>query len=381
MSLSVTNFVYADIHHLDSASPNVSRDTVGLFLDNEELSDYYDCVVLSYVKGDNSSTITYMNGTTLTPKTFTSTDIIATSGLEDYLSVFFANGGVKVKLLAGDLSKYTTLDNDIVVIAELKKAFTGVADTNVTKIDALTGIKRKLVVGRIDYSSYKTNQFNPESVTKYQCLALKYSSVVGAEMAIAAYLSRINVYNSEDVKDYDFTVENGFDADKTNKVGDTIAVTENESLADIQVNFNMYLANEMRNIGGNLTNGNSLVEEYILIVLQQNLTNKLINSLSTKLKGQSGLSAIRTAISEELNKFVDSEYLATDQVWTYETLYKTNPAISNLSELIIEKNTPLTTGYNIHIFKMDSKRRNVYVFVILATTKGIRYIRVDGNII
>lgn len=379
MSVNIRNFVNTNIQRYVSVPVDSTRDTTALFLGD----DFTACVGKTYIGITNE---TYESSTlkSITLNYFTTSEKVVASetlSVEDfgtlvsYLRMYFNNSGVKVKCFSGELADTTiaSLDDKIIVLVQLGKTYTDTTDETCDYVDTLVGVKRKIIVGRID----ATNE-TKSILTKcnYGCLALKYSTIVGAEMAIAGYLSSINVYDEDDVKDYDFTIEKGFENDKA--ISDKITTeSDTSSLADISINFDMYIADEMRNIGGNLTNGNSVVDEFILIVLQQLVTDNVMKTLSSKIKGQSGISAIRTSISEILNNFVSSGYLVTDMLWTDKDLYITN-SLTSKSELVISKNTPITTGYHIHMFKMGDDRRSVNSYIVLPTAKGIRYVDIQG---
>lgn len=300
----------------------------------------------------------------------TTTLTITDSDFIRYLDTYFLNGGNKLLIKKGtiptNVTSLKTLSTNYIVLVQYDTNG-GFSSSKYANIDTLTGVFRKIIVGR------SSKQIATDELG---CCAVKVSNLVGAEMSIAAYLSQIDVYDSGKVNDYANTIETMFDDESV-----TIDVSEDTSLISIPYNFDMYIANEWCNLGGNLTNGESLVVEYILIIMQQTLTNALYRTLRAKVKGQSGVSALRTAMCAELNKYTSSGFLVTDRVWEKDDLTLSNPLDKTASkETIISKNTPISSGYYIHMFKLTNNRREVYSYIILTTNAGIRYVRVDGRV-
>lgn len=299
--------------------------------------------------------------------------IINNTDLLPYLQFYFNNGGAELQVIAGSLADqdlkalYTNYPNAIVI------AQVGLSVDNdlVKKLDNLNGVYKKILVAR-------TENANVDDL-KSSYIALKYSTIAGSEMTIAGYLSQIKVY--ENVRDYAFTLENGkFDADKDlhNNVNKD---KEDGTTEDLKVNVEMQIANNWYNIGGNMTDGeSSIAEVFTIIVLQQTLSYAVFNVLTAKISGQTGMGLIRSTIAEELNKYVRSGFLVQDLVWTKPDLViKNSIDESKGSEVVITKNTPITSGYVIHIFKLSTSRRSVYVYIVLATARGIRYVQIDGE--
>ena len=206
---------------------------------------------------------------------------------------------------------------------------------------------------------------------------VKYSTVLGAEMTIAAYLSQINVYKTNSVSDYMFT--------KEAITAETLTDTEYENIIGANCNVDVYLANSVRNMGGNLKNGADLVNSYTLIVLHQTLTERLLELLATKIKGSKGLAQIYATIAQELEAYRSCGYLTTDKIWTEEDLVVT---YNSQNYTVITKGTPLNSGYAIKVLPFSSltvpdktERKTPPIYVIIADQYGIRKITVNGEVI
>ena len=206
---------------------------------------------------------------------------------------------------------------------------------------------------------------------------VKYSTVLGAEMTIAAYLSRVNVYRTNTVADYMFTQE----ALTDEKVDDTTF----GSILNENMNVDVYLAGAVRNMGGNLKNGADLINSYVKIILHQTLTERLLDLLTTKIKGARGLAQIYAAVAQELEAYRSCGYLTTDKVWTDEDLTTT---YNGQTYTIITKGTPLLLGYSIKILPLSSltlvdktERKTPPIYIIIADQYGIRKITINGEVI
>lgn len=279
--------------------------------------------------------------------------------------LFFENGGIKLKAVGGnlptkasDLMTKDLLENVIIINI-------GTANTYTEDDFKKSGIYKKIII--------EGGTSVPTTSKSFTAYKIENSATSGERYLIGAYLSKIKVYNESSIKDYSMTLESGTLADVSSK----ITTTSGTSLESLAYNFDMLIGGNYYNIGGNCTDGSDLVNNFVTIVLEQTTTNVLFRTLSAKLKGQTGLSAIRTAISSELDKYVYSGFLATNKVWTDEDLIISS-AVGGADEVVITKNTPLSSGYHIHLFKLSSSERSAYAFLILPTSKGIRYIKVDG---
>lgn len=299
-----------------------------------------------------------------------------------YLSVYFNNGGVKVLVIEGiDYSQITPqmiedLDNKYIMIACVSTSSTtelaysalkSIASTRSTN-SSIYGINEKLILSR---TLVKTDS---EAIKNF---VVKYSSVVGAEMTIAAYLSKINVYGINTIFDYAFTTE---------AIGkETISDADFVEIINNNMNVDIMLANEVRNCGGNCKDGSDIVNSFVKIILHQTLTESLINLLSQKLKNSAGISKIYTTISQELENYLNCGYLTTDKIWSDENLTVTR---NGITYTIIEKGTPLINGYSITVLPMnalsESEKTNHSappIYVIIADQYAIRKITITGEVI
>lgn len=244
-------------------------------------------------------------------------------------------------------------------------------------------IYQKQFISSITEEEYAN--YNNKLTAQAYNFCLKYGKH-GIEMAIAAYLTRIDIDAYQSVKDYAFTTEqvsfsyykDGIQLTIGQSYEDNDLVTE---LMNKNINVNSTLVNEIRNLGGNDTKGNDLVNQYMLILVHQTLTERLIRLLSTKLfYNSNSISLVGATISSELERYTNNGYLTTDKVWTEEDLvYKNNT--------IISKNTALKKGYIYKILPFSTltesekaEHKLPEIYILLADSYSIRKITITGEV-
>ena len=299
-----------------------------------------------------------------------------------YLSMYFQNSGAKVVVIEGvdytDLTAemISSLPNEFILIglcaaaanaelayAKLKTIATArETDTNVY------GVNEKIIFGRT------TDVDDTSSIMNF---ASKYSTVYGAEMTMAAYLSGINVYGVSTVNDYMYTAEDIKEEVLTDAIYEQLTLNN--------INVDTFFAGNVRNLGGNLKNGADMTNSYVRIILHQTLTERLLELLVTKIKNLDGVGKIYATLSKELENYRSCGYLSTDKIWTDKTL---TVLVNGKQYTIIEEGTPLTNGYVIQVLPMSAltdadkaARKAPPIYVIVADQYGIRTITVNGEII
>lgn len=293
--------------------------------------------------------------------------------LKKYVHIFFDNKGVKLKLVKinGTIKEtIKSLDRDLITVAYCSDASSKLTKANFPDNVTNTSDQKILVSwDKLDdgysYLNSNTSQF----------FIVKYGDP-GVEMTVLAYLTNINGYYYESVQDYDFTVEELREEYYT-QPSDTIV----ENAIVKNYNVDAELAGELRNIGGNDTGGYSLVNDFMMILLSQTLSDKLLNVITSKIKyNQNGLNIIQSTIIQELDRYVNCGYLTKDKVWTDDTL------IVPEGYTLITKNTPLTQGYKFIILPFstlnDAEKNNhelPKIYLLLAESYSIRSIEINGK--
>lgn len=369
-NINLKRFVDVDIHPRITPIILGTRDTVVLFTEDISNSDIgaQDILISSLEEGIS---IYEEFPTTLA-----------------YLNMYFENNGAKVLVKEGkainSLIKDDLLALENKYICVLYAAPNNLISTTYSKFKDLTeamyndanvyGINEKLLITRTNVDDSTVTTENVKN------LLVKYSTVLGAEMTIAAYLSRINVYSIDSIFDYAFTQEKIIPEELTDSTFGNIL--------DHNMNVDINLANVVRNCGGNCKDGEDLVNNYVRIILHQTLTDNLIDLLTQKIKSTTGLSKIYTVIAQELQKYLTSGYLTTDKFWQEEDLVVTYPQVGGKQYTIIEKGTPLTNGYLIKILpftalsEADKTNHSAPpIYIIIADQYGIRHLTINGEVI
>lgn len=372
MDINIKRFVDIDIKYHVASSTGSIRDTAALLTSEGTAKD--DKVFSSYEEMASNSTYKQLTSTMT------------------YAKLFFMNGGLKLHVYCGIVdkeglvSKIKALPNEEIVVAStLEYSIMRSAASDLTNqmgeagdISKIYGINQKILLARLP--SERLNAF--EDASLIENFAVKVSDITGAEMTIAAYLTKIQIYGNNTVLDYAFTAEK-FNAEDESKIKNDDAIL-GTVLAD-NLNIDMKLAGSYRNLGGNLTNGHDLTNHYTLIVLHQTVTDRLVSLLVQKPKGNVGVSAIYTTIAGELGKYVTNGYLSTDKTWTDED--KT-VVYNNKNYTLIKKGTALTLGYHIVVLPLSSlseqdkaNRKCPPIYIFLADSYGIRNITISGEVI
>jgi hypothetical protein len=369
MSVSLDNFVKISIQKHLQTSVSSTRDTAVLIA-SDAIADsaIYSSYTFSSANTIAADVLTgYALGTDWQP---TSTKITETNAtIKQYARIFFENGGIKL-VVVKTLTDVLTLPRNYIVIASTNTAFTpsslaGTATANTPF--------QKIVLAETKSDSAPTD--------KADGIVYKYVTALGtgAEMSIAAYYTKMRIYDSNASKDYNFTIETYTDPDALSSIitDDNATVT---SCINNDLNCVTYLAGAYRDIGGNDSNGNDLTNLFMRIVLQQSLQDRLVNLLSTKIKYDNrGIVAVNSAIANELNRYLLNGYISTTKIWTDDSLYMNN-------DLIIAQNTPLTNGYIIYIAPFSTLTTaelaahtfpNIYI--VYADAYSIRKIVVSGE--
>lgn len=352
-NINIKRFVDINIVHHQISSSNATRDVVVLLSNegNEGTVNTYESLQ-EYLADGSTSTLT---------------------NTSKYAATYFANGGNKLKVVRGITNDnladtIKALPNEEIVVAYVGD-YSSIMNVAVSRESdtSIYGINQKILLGR-------TSSVDENSIQNF---AVKYSTEIGAEMTIAAYLSNINVDGTDTVQDYAFTKEVLAEEEITDSVYG--------SIIDNNMNVDIYLAGATRNMGGNLKDGKDLVNEYVLIILHQTLTDRLIDLLTQKIKGVKGLASVSTIISQELNRYITNGFLATNKTWTDRSL---TVVYNNHTYTVINANTPLLKGYTVTVLPFTAlteqdkaQKKMPPIYLILATSYGIRKITINGEVI
>lgn len=371
-TINLKRFVDINIQYHEKSSVAANRPTTVLIA--SEGAGVTEKTYVSYKVDDNGNyTFGYYASSSATTLTYES--LSSYPSIEANAKVYFTNKGNKLKVLFKRL--VANVNNIIAGLADEEIVVTGCGDFNysVMKAAAQTraadstvyGINQKIILA-------KHIQVVSDSIKNF---GLKFSATTAAEMAMAAYLSNINFDGANTVLDYMYT--------KENVPASILSDADIGEILDANMNVNVKLANANINLGGNLTDGTDLVNQFALIVLHQTLTSAIFNLLLTKIKGTAGLGAIQSVVANEMQRYLKNGYLSTDKVWTDETL---TVSYNNQTFKIIEKNTPLLQGYQFVTLPLSAlsdtdrdERKTPPMYLIIAESYGIRVVTINGEVI
>lgn len=292
----------------------------------------------------------------------------------NYLKVYFKHNGCKVAVYEGyqtvEKSDILALPDEQICVAFTDLSYSaaeGLAD-ELAADSAVYGIKEKMIFAR-------TETYDNALQTKN--FVAKFSKVIGAEMTMMAYLSRINTYGIDAVFDYAFTQE---------FIEPEVITDANfDALMDTNVNVDIKLAGATRACGGNCKDGSEMTNNFVRIVLHQTLTDRLVQLLTQKIKSNSGLGKLYTTIAQEMNYYLSCGYLTTDKIWSDETLTVT---VNGRSYPIVEKGTALINGYVVKILPLESltdaekaSHSAPLIYMVIADQYAIRKITINGEVI
>ena len=391
MSVDLKNFVEINITRAVQSATSTTRPTVALLFSNSaDLSDA------------NERTIDSIENFATESDVFVHKDDAI---LKRYEELYFNNNGLKLHLVpvnnASSVgSALANLPTNEIIVMEMPiingtniESFIPDADAWSNAIgNSFTGINEKIFVTSIAASpevdrsglSGYVEKFSGEKVSfEYGNTETKTSASFignGIEATIGAYYSNLNLGLADAVKDYSFTEEKVSEGDiQDDMVKDAIDKHYN---VDAKVAVSATDESAARNIGGDDSAGNDLTNEFMRIVLTQNLTSDLVELLATKIKySQSGLTKVLACVNRCLDKFVQNGYIQTGSIYTGQDIYVDD-------ELILASGTVMSTGYIVYIKSFDSlttEEKNIHqlpkIVLIYKDQYSIRKIKVTGTVV
>lgn len=276
-----------------------------------------------------------------------------------FVDTFTANNGKSIHFTSGlkfknNIWTYGSSDtplpiDEIVIVNPLEDL-----------VSSGSGIQQKVFVGKVTDDLAKTPTAN-----------LIICDNENVEGVVCAYLTNIDISIADSVKDIAFTVAKGF----STADAQYIATSYRESNG---VTVVAYLAGDYRILGGDDGAQQSIVNQFMQIVLTEELTNQLLNLLTSKIRLDSnGIASVKAACSRVLNKFVTNGYITTEKAWTNSDLYIDG-------ELVAAENTPLIDGYKIHVGPITedniTKHQMPPVYILYGDQVGVRKIVVTGEV-
>lgn len=406
MSVNLRRFVNLNVSRTKRNAVNPVRDTVALYgLDAIPGTDEKDIIFVSgavtsrLVSGEtiHDYVLTTVDGDKITIQNI---DVTANQTLfYKYARTYFDNGGVKLhayvgsgviaseaspqaKVLWGNAAEgeFTVIPLEEIALIRAKNAETltdVLGDATVNDVKNVDGLANSMTSYAKIFISHITDE--TAAITVKEKVAAKLG-VSGIEMTIAAYLSQINAYGENTVHDYAFTIED-IALDKESNISDDDA-TIGECMQKF-INVDSTLAKAIRNVGGDLIDGNDIVNEYMTIVLQQTCEEAVMNALSSKLAGAEGTAVIYNTLVTELNKYVRCGLLAAgnweDVDWNVE--------FEDENYVVVNADERLVLGYKVLVIPFAAMSQEQVashacppIYVAMTNAYGIRKVVINGEV-
>lgn len=395
MSVNLRRFVNIDIQRAKRNPVNPVRDTIALM--NVTLQDGLadgDILVAGTLSkdanGNQKYIVTKSDGIEITLNDVTTT-------LCKYIRRFFDNNGIKLHLYTAEFTaaNITALPRNEIGIAKAGgltegdvaeiKTYNGMANPSPSNEEGTTnatGSSAKIFFTNIAKASLATY-----GVFDAPNICIKYGTP-GMEMLPAAYLSKINAYGVNTIHDYAFTIEvvDAANASTLPESEDDNISQNDATVAECMshfINVDTVLANQIRNVGGDLAQGDDLVNAYFTIVLQQTLEDAAVNALSEKLSGADGTAKIYNVIIAELNKYVRSGLISAGN-WQNEDWIEN---YNGDNFLVVSANERLVTGYKVYVVPFAAmtstdvaSHKCPPIYIAMTNAYGIRKITIAGEV-
>lgn len=419
MSVDLRNYVQVNINYNEVKPLNRTRDTAILFTVNTN-ANAPQGRLNSHIPENGSEAVDYFTSLadylyaiekyneSLEEEEQPIVDTDQDPILYNYVRCFFANGGVKLKIVGGfeltsadegvpseDEQKIAWILTEcvklkaeqIVITSDAGEAIMEkVARQNVTvnvigngintstSISALSGYKEKMFISSTINPSLEIT--SPDKIPNF---VIKFGPA-GIEMTVAAYLTQVNITDPRTIQDYCYTIE-----DVSMFEG---AVQDNNdtfvALTNKKFNVNTTLVNNVRNVMGDTISGYDMMNYFIRIILTQTLTDRIVNVLATKIKfDRSGINKVINAITQELNIYKVNGYLNSEFIWTDDDLFY---SFNGMDYLVCSRNTPFKMGYKFIVLPINAltqEQRDSHVFppvyVVIADSMSVRQIVINGD--
>ena len=377
MSVKYTNFVEVNINHHVANKPTGLRDVAAAI--------FYDSTIA------DPNTVTDCG--TLTKTSTLPADLTA---FKNYVDAFFENGGRKLHCIVTNITPATNTFVNIIEALPMEEIMVGYVGTGAganesnfrdvaeayNESKATEKIYQKIFVAEIPATNGTTTDLaayisGDDKVVDIENYVLKYGAM-GIGASVLAYYTQMNAYLTDSAEDYCYTKEKYSDKETDKFVFNDNALVKEAMQLDINIDIN--LSNAVRNIGGNDTAGYSLTNQFMLLVMHQTLTSRLLDLLAQKIKYNSqGLTAVLNVLTAELNRYVNNGFLTTTKTWTDGDLYYDE-------YLIIKEDTLLSLGYKVVILPFESltpeeleAHQLPKIYILVADSYSIRKIVVTGE--
>lgn len=343
--IDLRDFVNVNITRITPVN-RLQHDTV-VMVNSQITAGYYS------ISGESTG-----DGTKAKPKPLS--EITGNEAAKRFMTTFTANGGKSVHVVAAVkiTNAIWTDGRDVAIPIEEIIVYGDYNALNGVTANG-TGIQQKLLV---------TPKSNNWKTTDIAWLALCDNEYVAGVMC--AYLTNLDSTRADIAKDVTFTVANDFADLPTAYIATSVPTDKTSVVA--------YLAGDYRILGGDDGKGNSITNDFMQIVLTQELTNRLLIVLTSKIRLDSnGINSVKNACARVLTQFVNNGYISTEKAWTNTDLYIDG-------ELVAAQDTPLIDGYKIHVGPITETNITGHqippVYILYGDQVGVRKIVITGEV-
>ena len=400
--MNIKDFVDVTISHSVTANSSVTGVRPVLFVAYISTSDNNTLANWGLIEGiytDSDSILEIVSPVQfkgVNPKLFKQTDKLYLEARE-----FFRSGGVQLRIAVagtqGDLEKAIKQADDVVnvrVVASGAASIAGVVITNAslsTVVEGINGTEKLVKLGsKIFYVDTPTSSAIPTDFDGAQGVVVHLTNgdtdYISARAM--AYVSNQN-FRSTNIKPYLYTRFPGLSV-----LRPTGAISEKNildavgmGLIEVNKNFNAYvkITNGVNAVlGGRTTNGLEIVDLQNSIIAEEDLTRLLFNYLIERKPTFSSttIAEVQNLLTDYLDEVLNSGWLAPTRVEAENVKRATK---NGISYSLLTAGEFLEYGYKVAIlpFSRQDITERVFkdIYIFMATTKGIKTIKLEGEIL
>lgn len=230
-----------------------------------------------------------------------------------------------------------------------------------------------------------SNNFSGYSVAIKYCTKKINATTIDAALLIGAYFTKINLNESEAIKDYCYTAETLVDLAVGEDASENVTQAEYELLIKRNYNFIDTIGNNVINFGGNLTNGTAITTDFATICVENDVCGATLSAMIGKqYLSQSGLTNLVSCIESQLQRYKSNGFIKIDSTYSGENLYIN---YNNRSYAVISKGEALPQGFkvfavpvaNISLVDKETKKFTP-IYVVIESLSGARIVEIRGEV-
>lgn len=252
------------------------------------------------------------------------------------------------------------------------------------------------VVANQDTTVLQTEEEFPNNLPKSHSVIYKYykcakDSKCNATLTIAAYLSKINLTNNSNLRDYCYTDESSVVNVGTKQFKDNTLIETGVSDTDFdvyrdKVNFIDKIGNRIVNFGGNTAAGTSIIAEFGAICVENAIIQAVLETMLQKqYLTNAGLNNVVSKIHSVMEDYITNGFLQPNSTYTGSTRYYN---YGDSSYKVIDTGDELVDGYVVVTIPMSKltasdtqARKFTPIYIYMQTLGGARTVEITGDIL